>query len=127
MGTILSCVPSVAHLFQGPHLGTQLRHVSAPDGVVLAPRSLGLERALVGPISFLRQMCESPWQNPELGAGFWLITSPDGELSTPQEPILALHSWGSSEVFPRTVTRLPCGQPRCLQRGHPWPFHQLHH
>lgn len=104
LGTILSCVPRVAHLLQGPRLGTQLRHVPALDGVVLAPSSLGLERALVGPISFLRQMCEPPWQNPELGAGFWLITSPNGELSTPQEPTLARDSWGSSEAFPRTVS-----------------------
>lgn len=34
--------------------------------------------------SFLTVMCESPQQDPEQGAAFWLITSLDGELATLQ-------------------------------------------
>lgn len=34
------------------------------------------------PLSFLRWMRESPLLDPEQGAGFWLITSLDGELTS---------------------------------------------
>ena len=65
-----------------------------------------LEGAPIGPISFLKLMHESSLQNPEEGAGFWLITTLDGELTTLQEPILALDT-GSSEVF-HTVSHDVC-------------------
>ena len=57
--------------------GSVLRYQPTP----LARLGTPLSQASV-PLSSLRWMHESPLQDPEQGAGFWLITSLDGELTT---------------------------------------------